>query len=86
MDTKYMNVSMHEAKRLAAEMLPHERNDIIQALDRDNARSVEIAVAHLDNQMHRRLQIEHQQLKEAHHRLLTEHQHLRLGLQQLLDA
>lgn len=79
MDSKYMNLSMHEAERLAAEMLPHERNDIIQALDRDNARSVEIAVAHLDNQMHQRLQIEHQQLR-------VKHEQIRTGLRQLLDA
>ena len=72
MDTKYMNLSMHEAERLAAEMLPHERNDIIQGMDRDNARSIEIAVAKRDNR-------EHQQLHQKHHQL-------RAGLRQLLDA
>lgn len=78
MDSKHMNVSMHEAERLATEMLPHERNEIIQGLDRDNARSVEIAVAHLDNRKHQRLQADYQQLKVAHEQLRT-------GLRQLLD-
>jgi hypothetical protein len=78
MDTKYMNVSMHEAKRLAAEMLPHERNNIIQALDRDNAHSIEIAVAKIDNLEHQRCQARSEQLRQDNKRL-------RIGMRQLLD-
>lgn len=78
MDTKYMNLSMHQAEQLAAEMLPHERNDIIQGTDRDNAHSIEIAVAKIDNLEHQRLQVRNEQLRQDNKRL-------RIGMRQLLD-